>query len=244
MQSYKFKLFTFFFIFIVVANYTATAQDNSTSIKQADSLFVAKKYTESLAIYERLFNEEKLQSPAMLLKMAYISEGMDEAADALFYLEHYQKVSRDQAALLKISELAQEFNLRGYETSDTNLFIDFYGRYHIEIAAVLLSFAILLFSIFFYRQRKFNEKPAPLFAGIVVFLLLSVIVFNKLGIAKQAIVQTDYAMAMKGPSAGSDMIEGIGKGHKVSVLGKKDVWVRIRWKDQEVFVRENSLRII
>jgi hypothetical protein len=172
MQSYKFKLFTFFFIFIVVANYTATAQDNSTSIKQADSLFVAKKYTESLAIYERLFNEEKLQSPAMLLKMAYISEGMDEAADALFYLEHYQKVSRDQAALLKISELAQEFNLRGYETSDTNLFIDFYGRYHIEIAAVLLSFAILLFSIFIYRQRKFNEKPAPLFAGIVVFLIV------------------------------------------------------------------------
>ncbi len=244
MQSYKFKLFTFFFIFILSANYTAVSQDNSALIKQADSLFVAKKYTESLAIYEQLFFEKKLQSPAMLLKMAFISEGMDEPAEALFYLENYQKVSRDQAALLKISELAQEYNLRGYETSDTNLFIDFYSRYHIEIAMVLFAIAIFLLSIFIYRQRTFNEKPAPLFAGVVIFLVLSAIVFNKVGIAKQAIIQAEYAMAMKGPSVGSDMIEGIGKGHKVAVLGKKDVWVRIRWKDQEVFVRENSLRII
>ena len=52
------------------------AQRAEDEILQADSLFRAKQYTQSLSIYQSLLNKNSY-SNAMLLKMAYIQEGLN-----------------------------------------------------------------------------------------------------------------------------------------------------------------------
>src|SRR5690348_1763124 len=94
----KFVITSSFFFFCLVT--VAQAQ----KIKQADSLFQAKQYTQSLALYQSVFNEKKY-SPAMLLKMAYIQEGLGKIGQTLYYLRLYYLASDDEQALHKMEEL-------------------------------------------------------------------------------------------------------------------------------------------
>ncbi len=47
-----------------------------------------------------------------------------------------------------------------------------------------------------------------------------------------------------GPSSGANVAEIIGKGHRVEIVGKKDVWVKIYWNDRPLYIRESHLGII
>ncbi len=49
---------------------------------------------------------------------------------------------------------------------------------------------------------------------------------------------------MSGPSAGADVLEVVKKGHKVDILGKEDVWVKIRWDDQVAYLKEGKIKAI
>ena len=46
---------------------------------------------------------------------------------------------------------------------------------------------------------------------------------------------------MDGPSAGASVISVVNEGHRVEVVGKTDVWYKVRWGEDEVFVRDHSL---
>ncbi|MBK7650109.1 MAG: hypothetical protein IPJ20_04215 [Flammeovirgaceae bacterium] len=45
-------------------------------------------------------------TPAMLLKMAYIQEGLGRISQSIYYLQLYYKATNDEQALSKIEELA------------------------------------------------------------------------------------------------------------------------------------------
>ena len=47
---------------------------------------------------------------------------------------------------------------------------------------------------------------------------------------------------MDGPSAGASVVDVVGDGHRVEVLGKNDVWLKIRWDDDVAYVKETAIR--
>ncbi len=61
---------------------------------------------------------KELLLPAMLIKMAYIKEGLGDYTSALLYLDGYYKHTANKRAIAKMSELASENSLDGYEYSD------------------------------------------------------------------------------------------------------------------------------
>ena len=220
------------------------AQTAAEKYAGGDSLFMAGRYTESLRVYEQILLEDRQFSPSMLLKMAFTHEGLDEPYDALFYLEQYYKYSREQAAVEKISTLATAYDLRGYESTDSNLLLRWYGRYHQELALLLLGGAALFFALLVYRYRKQAERPPILFIAMSFCLLLAYGSSERIGIRKQAMLYGESILLMSGPSAGSQLLEQSGPGHKVEILGTSDVWSRIRWKEREAFVKSIYLREI
>jgi hypothetical protein len=246
MTSSLLKKRHLFFLFIgaLLLSLSAWSQSVTERYTSADSLFLAGRYTESLNLYEQILREDRMFSPSMLLKMAYTHEGLDEPFDALFYLEQYYKYSREEATVEKISTLASEYELRGYEYTDANLLQRWYGRYHQEIALLFVGFAALFFALLSYRYRKQGERPAILFIAMSISLLISYASSERLGIRKQAMLYGDSILLMSGPSAGSELLEQLGPGHKVVVLGTNDVWSRIRWKEREVYVKSTFLREI
>ena len=105
-MKYKFLLFLLFPIL--------TALDSSADPKlfEADSLFRSKKYTESKSIFSEITATGKA-SPALLLKMAYIDEGLGDYVQALFHLNSYYSMTSNEQALDKMRSIAEKKDLSG-----------------------------------------------------------------------------------------------------------------------------------
>src|SRR5258706_9691823 len=83
----------------------------------ADSLFRRKQYTQSLELYEEVF-QHQFYTPSMLLKLAFIQEGLGHLGQSIYYLNLYFLATQDTQALLKIEEVAARNRLEGYSDSD------------------------------------------------------------------------------------------------------------------------------
>ncbi|MBT1696081.1 SH3 domain-containing protein [Fulvivirgaceae bacterium PWU4] len=216
------------------------AQTSSFRLKTADSLFQAKQYTQSFEHYEEIL-KQKQYTPAMLLKMAYIQEGLGHTGQSLYYLNLYYTASHDNSALEKMTELATKYNLEGYETSDTDNFLSFYHDYHVHISMALAAIMILMLSLSAYTRLRLKRRPIASFSilSILVIVLAGHLYFGQS--LETAIVTNPSTYVMSGPSAASSVLEVIGDGHRVSILGQKDVWLKVSWDGNIGYIKENSL---
>lgn len=239
------KNISFFLILFLFSMGTVRANQVEQLLQRADSLFVSAKYTQALELYEQVLIDFSSFSPAMLLKMAYIHEGLEEPYESLFYLEQYYKFSKDPAAILKIGEMANKLDLRGYETTDAGIALRLYDRYYKQLAGIALAMGVFLFSVLGFRFRKFGERPVPVWIGMIVFLLVSFLAINRVGLREYGMLTgQETILIMSGPSSGSDLLEEVNMGHKVAILGKEETWTRIKWKQREAYVRSGLIKML
>lgn len=219
----------------------AIAETSSASLEMADSLFSQQKFTESFEIYETLLETHQQSSPQMLLKMAFIKEGLRDYSKALYYLNLYYLQTTDKKVLKKMEELARNHNLSGYEYSDWEFFMMVYRKYNAYLTYFILALALLLFGLILRQKRRYDKKPVTI--GLLLTFTLALLFFhvnfsNRYN--KGIIVQTD-AYLMDAPSSGADLVKIVDKGHRVKVTDKKDVWVEIEWEGNVAYVRENNI---
>ncbi len=217
------------------------AQVSPHRLYTADSLFLAKRYTQSLEHYEEILRQHQY-SPAMLLKMAYIYEGLNQIGSAMYCLNLYYLATDDKAVLSKIDEMATKFNLEGYATSDTDRFWSFYLNNHLWISLSLTALAILAIAAMFYSRRRLHQRPIgwAVVAAVVCMLLFAHQQYASS--RSRGIISSNTVYVMDGPSAGASVVDIISDGHRVDVLGEKDVWLKIRWDEGVAFVKTNSVR--
>ncbi len=242
MQT-RVSVFALFFILSVFTSFqSAYSQDLESELEKGDSLFKERKFTQSLEVYESIYENTGLATPAMLLKMAYSQEAMGNLSNALIYLHDYYKMSSDKKVLEKMNELAQVNGLQGYETNDFQQFVKVVNDYKVLITTVLLAFALLILSMIFRKIKKHQEKSPGLAAGLVLVLALIVFFVNFAGPKDMAIITGDDSYVMSGPSAAAELVEVIGQGHKVEVVSKNDIWYQIKWRGETAYIRENNLK--
>lgn len=225
-----------FFTFSIVA----AAQP--ATLAKADSLFAQKRYTQSLELYQHIFDSQHY-TPAMLVKMAYIQEGLNNPARAIYYLNLYYLATRDDAAKAKIDELAAKFKLEGYEFSETDKLVSLYLQYRMPLAAALAALAVLLVSALVFTRRK-GYNPTALFILLVINLLALAAHVNMGNLKPDAIIAQPRTYIMSGPSAGASVITVARAGHRVAVLGSEDVWVKVRWNDKVAYIKQDNLLAI
>src|SRR6478609_1971261 len=149
-----------------------SAQSHSVELKKADSLFQAKQYTQSFEHYATLL-DQKQYSPAMLLKMAYIQEGLGHVSMSLYYLHLYYLASQDEQALEKMEEIASKNRLEGYQSSDFNTLLTKLQHYSFQITALLLALVVFFFALIFYQKTRHHKKP--IFTAFILMLFLGVL---------------------------------------------------------------------
>ena len=207
-------------------------------LAKADSLFAQKRYTQSLDLYRSIFKQQQY-TPAMLLKMAYI-EGLENLASSLYYLNLYYRITRDELAFLKIKELADKYRLEGYDLSDRERLLSVYTENHQTISYALMAFAVFLLSLFAILRRR-GQKTIGAW-GVLLIVLIMMFVHTNVSIQyKTAIVSSANTYLMTGPSAGSSVFQIINEGHRVNVLGEKDIWVHVRWNNKEAYIKKDNL---
>jgi hypothetical protein len=219
----------------------ARAQTSTFRLKTADSLFVTKRYTQSLEHYEEILRQSQY-SPAMLLKMAFIYEGLNQIGSAMYYLNLYYIATNDKTVLEKMGELATKYNLEGYETTDSDRLFSFYLDHRLYVTIALAALAILMLSIMYYTRFRLRARPVAS-AIVLLFVVGAMAAHAHYGTRMtRGIISSPSTYLMDGPSAAASVIRIIGDGHRVEVLGKKDVWTKIKWHDQIAYVKQNSLR--
>lgn len=216
------------------------AQTPEAQLKEADSLFARKLYTQSLQKYTALF-EQNTYSPAMLLRMSRIEEGLGHTARSLYYLNLNYLATRDERVLAKMEEVASKNRLDGYEISSADKLSGWLTVYHTPVQLTLAALAMLLFTLVLYYKRKMSVRPAGTFALFIVTLTLLLIVTNYSARDPKGILTQAPVYLMSGPSSGANVITILNPGHRVEVKGKHDVWLRIVWNEKEAFVKESQL---
>ena len=212
-------------------------------LTDADSLFNNKQYTEALALYDSLYLKYSEVSPAMLLRMAFIKEGLEEYAYALYYLTKFYQQTGERKTLIKIREIANQYELDGYLHSDIEFFVNVYQKYR-EKAVWLAFLCIIALGIWTYiRKLKGETAYLTLFLQFLLITIFCFFSYNSID-RKEAIIKNSNTLLLAEPSASGEIIESINKGHKVRVLNMGYPWVKIDWKGYELFVKSTGVLFI
>jgi hypothetical protein len=241
IQNLNFKNIILIELIVILSFITVKAQDNTMDIEVADSLFNERKYTQSFEIYDRILKSENLTSPAMLLKMAYIKEGLGDYSNALYYLNLYYLQTHNKRALRKMEGLAKKYNLEGYKYTDIEFFMNVFYRYYSAIVYGLSGLVLILIGYMVYKKLRMKVNPgfSLFYLFITVGLLFYVVNFGK-RYQKGIIISPDTYL-MDGPSSGAKLIAIADMGHRVHVLGKDDVWVKVEWEGSTAYIKENNI---
>lgn len=234
---YKF-IATLFFVFSLP--FVGSSQDYTLKLKKADSLFTAKLYTQSFDVYNELFTK-KIYTHSMLLKMAFIQEGLGHISLSLYYLTTYRNLTHDAQTDEKINEIALKNNLEGYDNSHSEVqMVHFFNENRIPITASLASICIFLTSVMAFQKRKSKQ---PLFLGLVLISFSGVLFWfiNFTESKPAAIIASSNTYLMEGPSAGSSVLAIVSEGHKLAIEGRYDVWSKVKWNGKQAFINQNGI---
>ncbi len=211
-------------------------------LKMADSLYNKKQFTQSLKLYEQILQGGS-HSPAMLLKMAYIEEGLGHTAQALYYISFYHKTTGDRTALTKMEEMAAKYRLSGYDT-DPNPPLEFFLKYRTEFLTVGSTLAAFLLAVMWYSVRQRGRQPYFAFSFLLLLVVALAVGANWNFQPASGITLNAPAYLMSGPSPGANVVGVVTEGNLLAVTGRHDAWVRVEWKGEDAWVRENQVLVV
>jgi tetratricopeptide (TPR) repeat protein len=232
MHFFIAKLILFFLLTYQITD----CQANVSDLNLADSLFASKKYQEALIIYERILDDQAY-SPAMLLKMAFIAEGVGDFTKSTLYLSKYYSHNPNPKVIAKIKNLTNQATLVGYNVSDRQKFLKFLIDLNQEITATFaLLMVVFLISIFaFPKQRTGFYAPA------IIFMALTFVSNNFLKDRETAIITGAPTLIMDKPTAAGNLIRKVDAGHRVVIKSSKDIWYEIEWNEKTAYVKKENL---
>lgn len=262
MQTCRLFLFVLFFLVAAFMPQTGYTEDYFTKLHKADSLFRQRKYTDALKLFEEVLenqnkdekksNEKKEDEKKgyftyrMLLQMAYITEGLNDYAATMYYLNLYYLNNPEQKVLNKISELASKYKLVGYEPNDVEYLVAIYKKNQVWFLSFIFILFISFLAFLIYRRAKGKEILYPSIA-LSFALAIFFFIYNYYGLDwKKGIVKNEKVFLMNAPSAGGDMVSMLNKGDCVQIIGQEDIWYKVRWKDKDniAYLRANNVYVV
>jgi len=237
------KLFSILILLVIQLQISYAQSTNSLQL-EADSLFANQQYTQSFALYDSLYQYLEEASPAMLLKMAYIKEGLGDITAAQYFLNEYYLATSNEQVLQKMEDLANANDLTGYQHNDITFFFNLYYKNYNWLVLGLIFICVALFAIIIYQKRKY--KSSPWVNGFFLLLLLASL-FALVNFGRdynRGVIIKNNTFIMAAPSSGANLIDVTTKGHKVVVEGKNDVWYKIEWQGQEGYVKAKNVKLL
>ena len=237
------KLILVLFIFFSLP-ISGQSQDRSPLLEKADSLFSRQQFTQSFEIYDSLYATQKLASPAMLLKMAYIKEGLNDISSAQYFLNEYYLTTKNEQALQKMEDLADANDLSGYQHNDITFFFSLYYQHYNWLVLGVIALCLIILGLVFYQKLRLGITPW--FNSFLLLLLLAglFVLVNFGRDYNRGVIIKNNTYIMAAPSSGADLIDVITKGHKVVVEGKEDVWFKIEWAGEDAYIKAKNVKLL
>lgn len=229
---------TKFFIFFIFLLQSINCQADVLDIERADSLFQQRSYKEAMEIYQENY-QLGIYSPAMLLKMSFISEGIGDKELATLYLSKYYDLNPNSQTISKIKNLTGQSNLVGYEVSDAERFILFLVEYKEIMVGALSVFLVISLIMLWINGRRVTE--ARYYWPSFFLMILIFITNNFLKAPRTALITQSPTMIVSKPTAGGELVDRVEPGHRVKIKSSKDIWYEVEWKNQTAFIKKDNV---
>ncbi|MGX5854441.1 hypothetical protein ACWKW6_12385 [Dyadobacter jiangsuensis] len=207
----------------------------------ADSLFAIARYPEAQILYKKNFSLTEKNSQALLLKLAFLAEKTNNYTDCLFFLSKLALVQPSRHLFEKMDKLAKEQNLSGYEFDDYNYFIIFYRKYGDYIPILLLTLGTYIVVIMVTKTRRKEPILQIHKVSIIVYLLALLGILNVPSLYQTCIIVNENTFLRDEPSSAAGVVDRVGKGHKLTIIGSVDHWDRVIWNNRIVYIRKSDL---
>lgn len=219
----------------------ATAQKVSPELLRADSAFDAGAYQQAYRHYRGLVRQEAVASPRLLLRMAYVQEGLGHYPAALYYLSMALARQPRLATWRKMADLARTQRLTGYpETWRQDLQLTFRRYYYLGLQGLLIG-AVVGGTLLIVRRQHVGRGWWVTYGA---YVLITGVYLNLLGTERAALVVRPRAALMAGPSAGATWLTTTTAGDRFIVQGQQDTWYQVQWQGQEAYIRTQDLLLV
>lgn len=225
-------------IFFTIVFQSFNCQADEIGLAIADSLFNQRSYKEAMEIYRQNY-QEGIYSSSMLLKMAFIEEGIGDNEQATIYLSKYYDLSPNPQAITKIKSLTGQNVLMGYEVSDFQRFMIFLSEYKEYIVGVLTMFLLISVISNWWIGRKTQKKEA--YWPTVLLILVIFVANNFLEGPHTGLITSSPTFIVSKPTAGGELIEQVEPGHRVRIKSSKDNWYEIVWKEKSAYIKKSNV---
>ncbi|RZK28955.1 MAG: hypothetical protein EOO63_10105 [Hymenobacter sp.] len=141
----------------------------------------------------------------------------------------------------QLTSLAQRQRLVGYPTTwqqDIRVQVQ---RYYYSILQGLLSGAVLLAVGLMWRRGR-TSRGAWLVYSLYV-LGIGAYLYWLLPIPTGIVARSGVAL-MAGPGAGAAWLSTAAPGDRLLVLGRQDIWLRVRWQERVAYVRATDALVV
>ncbi|ALW86989.1 hypothetical protein AUC43_19040 [Hymenobacter sedentarius] len=175
----------------------------------------------------------------MLLKLAYAQQQLGHYPAALLYLSLAQAREPRVRTWRQLATLAAQHRLVGYPaTWQQELRVQAQRYYYPGLQALLAGAVVGAIWLLWRRSRRTAWLSYAACVGLVGIYL------HFLRPKPAGLVARAGTVLMAGPSAGAAWLSTAAIGDRLLVLGRQDIWYRVRWQQREAYVREADLLLV
>ncbi len=217
------------------------AADASASLRQADLLFASGQYAAVLPLYRAQIWQRRQVSAQLVLRMAYAQHQLGHYPAELLYLNLAQARQPRLSTWRQLATLAQRQRLVGYPTTwQQELRVQAQRYYYPGLQGLLTGAVVLAIGLGLRRQRT---KPGAWLA-YGAYLLGTGAYLTLLRPEAVGVVTRAGAALMAGPGAGAPWLSTAAPGDRLPVLGREDIWLRVRWQERVAYVRATDALVV
>ena len=213
----------------------------ASSLQQADSLFEKGQYAAVLPPYRAQIWQQQQASPRLLLRMAYAQHQLGHYAAEMLYLNLALVKEPRLSTWHQLVGLAQRHQLVGYPSTWQQELRVQAQRYYYPGLQVLLSGAVVAAMGLGLRRGRSRRGTWLAYAA---YLLAAGAYLVLLRPEPVGVVTRAGAALMAGPGAGAAWLSTAAPGDRLPVLGRQDIWLRVRWQERVAYLRATDALVV
>ena len=216
-------------------------QQPAADLRRADSLFARGQYAAVLPLYRAQVWQQRRASAQLLLRLAFAEHQQRHYAAEMLYLNLALARQPRLGTWRQLVALAQRQRLVGYPGTWQQEARVQAQRYYYPVLQGLLMVAVLL-AVGLLLRRPRPGRGAWLAYGL--YLLATGAYLGLLRPAPTGVVARAGAALMAGPGAGATWLSTAAPGDRLLVLGREDIWLRVRWQERIAYLRAADAFVI
>ena len=221
--------------------FTNAAAVPSATLRRADSLFEKGHYAAAVPLYRAQVWQRQQVSGQLLLRLAYAEHRLGHLPAEMLYLNLALARQPRLDTWQRLVGLAQRQRLVGYPSTWQQEWRIWGARYYYPALQVLLLGAVLGAALLGLRRRQARRAT---WLSYGAYLLATGAFLYGLRPRATGIVARPGAALMAGPSAGAAWLSTATPGDRLPVLGRQDIWLRVRWQERVAYVRAADALVV